>query len=144
MKASHSIAKEVADFLGWLNGLTCIEKHEDTCALRQAETCTWLLETEIYRSWRRGGSPFLWLEGKPGSGKSVLASSVIEELKRSRCVGEVLAFFYCDFRHERTTGAHEVMRSLLTHPQRHEAPHSSCVLHRAAPRAPSHRHRCTG
>ncbi|KAF9224620.1 ankyrin [Gyrodon lividus] len=106
--------KEVANFLRWLNGLACTVKHEDTYALRQAETCTWLPETEIYQSWRRGDIPFLWLEGKPGSGKSVLASSVIHDLKRSRYDEEVLVFFYCDFRNERSTSAPEVMRSLLT------------------------------
>ncbi|KAF8838331.1 ankyrin [Paxillus ammoniavirescens] len=104
--------QEVAAFLRWLDGLDCTEKHEDTCALRQAETCTWLLETDIYRSWRRGDISFLWLEGKPGSGKSVLASSVINDLHPSD--GEVLVFFYCDFRNERSTSAPEIMRSLLT------------------------------
>ncbi|KAF8840056.1 hypothetical protein BDN67DRAFT_1011775 [Paxillus ammoniavirescens] len=106
--------KDVERFLRWLNGLTCTRKHEDTCALRQAETCTWLPETETYQSWRCGDSPFLWLKGKPGSGKSVLASSVIDQLKSSLRDGEVLAFFYCDFRNERSTSAAEVMRSLLT------------------------------
>ncbi|KAF9225617.1 ankyrin [Gyrodon lividus] len=106
--------KEVTEFLRWLDGLDCTGKHEDTLELRQAETCTWLPETERYRSWRRGDISFLWLEGKPGSGKSVLASSVIDELEHSQRGGEVLVFFYCDFRNERSTNPPEIMRSLIS------------------------------
>jgi len=65
-----------------------------------------------------------------GAGKSVLAcvwaslssastdpgysSSVIDGLESSLQDGEVLAYFYCDFRDERSTSAAEVMRSLLS------------------------------
>ncbi|KAF8833384.1 hypothetical protein BDN67DRAFT_917123 [Paxillus ammoniavirescens] len=45
-----AVRKEVAAFLRWLDGLDCTERHEDIFALRQAETCTWLPETEIYQS----------------------------------------------------------------------------------------------
>ena len=65
-----------------------------------------------------------------GAGKSVLAyvyvsnisavltplyrSSVIHSLEESRRDGEFLAFFYCDFRNERSTRAAEAMRSILS------------------------------
>ncbi|KAG9311679.1 ankyrin repeat-containing domain protein [Chiua virens] len=49
-----------------------------------------------------------------GAGKSVLAASVIENLKEALEDGELLAFFYCDFRSERSTSAAEVLRSLLS------------------------------
>ncbi|KAG9312673.1 ankyrin repeat-containing domain protein [Chiua virens] len=49
-----------------------------------------------------------------GAGKSVLIASVIDGLECSLDDGEVLVFFYCDFRSERSTDAAEVMRSLLS------------------------------
>lgn len=65
-----------------------------------------------------------------GAGKSVLAyvcvscprtdidlgfsASVIEGLESALQDDEALAFFYCDFRNERSTNASEVMRSLLS------------------------------
>jgi len=65
-----------------------------------------------------------------GAGKSVLAcapvslsstgtnpcdsSSVIDGLESSLQDDEVLAYFYCDFRDERSTNAAEVMRSMLS------------------------------
>ncbi|KAF9233735.1 hypothetical protein BU15DRAFT_79803 [Melanogaster broomeanus] len=57
---------------------------------------------------------FLWVHGKPGAGKSVLISAVIERLSETASNGGVLAYFYCDFRTERSTHAFEVIRSLLT------------------------------
>lgn len=42
------------------------------------------------------------------------SASVIENLKDSLKDGEVLVFFYCDFRNERSTSAAEVMRSILS------------------------------
>ena len=42
------------------------------------------------------------------------SASVIDGLKSSAQDGEVLAYFYCDFRNDRSTSAAEVMRSLLS------------------------------
>ena len=42
------------------------------------------------------------------------SASVVDGLKSSLQDGEVLAYFYCDFRNERSTSAAEVMRSLLS------------------------------
>ena len=65
-----------------------------------------------------------------GAGKSVLAyvnacytpmipkcthrSSVIDSLEKTRREGVVLAFFYCDFRNERSTSSSEALRSILS------------------------------
>lgn len=40
-------------------------------------------------------------------------SSAIDSLETSRRKGEILAFFYCDFRSERSTSSAEVLRSIL-------------------------------
>ncbi|KAF8553343.1 hypothetical protein OG21DRAFT_1254816 [Imleria badia] len=64
--------------------------------------------------WSNTEDSFLWLHGKAGAGKSVLAASVIESLENSLKDGEVLVFFYCDFRNERSTSAAKVMRSILS------------------------------
>lgn len=42
------------------------------------------------------------------------SASVIEDLESALQDGDALAFFYCDFRNERSTSASEVMRSLLS------------------------------
>ncbi|KAJ0355809.1 hypothetical protein COL154_011228 [Colletotrichum chrysophilum] len=45
-------------------------------------TCEWLVqEGEGFKLWERDPKSFLWLNGKAGSGKSILSSSVIKYLK---------------------------------------------------------------
>ncbi|KAK1846472.1 ankyrin repeat-containing protein [Colletotrichum chrysophilum] len=52
----------------------------------------WLLKKRAFRMWRaESSSSVLWLHGIPGSGKTKLASLVIDELEQS----ETVAFFYC-------------------------------------------------
>ncbi|KAF8557484.1 ankyrin [Imleria badia] len=100
--------------LEWLHAWSCSEINERTLLLRQPDTCIWLPNTNAYRTWKNAENSFLWLHGKAGAGKSVLAASVIDTLKCSLQDGEVLAYFYCDFRNERSTSVAEVMRSLLS------------------------------
>ncbi|KAG6377683.1 ankyrin repeat-containing domain protein [Boletus reticuloceps] len=109
-KGEHKLEEVVK----WLDGLNCAEKQDDTLSLRQPDTCNWLFDTPQYKMWRDGGDSFLWLKGKPGAGKSVLASSVINSLETSLCKGEILAFFYCDFRNERSTSPAEALCSILS------------------------------
>ncbi|KAF8125623.1 ankyrin repeat-containing domain protein [Boletus edulis] len=106
-------AKKLDEIVKWLDGLNCAEKQDDTLALRQPNTCKWLLDTAQYKMWRDGGNSCLWLRGKPGAGKSVLASSVIDSVGTSLRKGESHAFFYCDFRSQRSTSSVEVLRSIL-------------------------------
>ncbi|OCK81309.1 hypothetical protein K432DRAFT_295813, partial [Lepidopterella palustris CBS 459.81] len=52
----------------------------------------WLLEKAAYRDWRAdSSSSVLWVHGIPGSGKTKLASLVIDDIKSSAHV----AYFYC-------------------------------------------------
>jgi hypothetical protein len=58
-----------------------------------------LLESEKYKTWKASSAAHLWLHGKAGCGKSVLCSTIIEDLKlhcRSD-MDSVLAFFYFSF-----------------------------------------------
>lgn len=62
--------KQLEDISEWLDGLDCTEKHEFTLDLRQSDTCTWLPDTDAYRTWRGGEHSFLWLHGKRTSFES--------------------------------------------------------------------------
>lgn len=49
--------------------------------LKQPGSCKWLTERTAFASWRAGTAPgMLWLVGRPGAGKSVLAGHVVEQL----------------------------------------------------------------
>lgn len=45
-------------------------------------SCEWLIGKDYYQSWRKSlDSSFLWLRGRPGAGKSVLAGHVVHDLR---------------------------------------------------------------
>ncbi|KAF8120720.1 hypothetical protein EV363DRAFT_71972, partial [Boletus edulis] len=97
------VSGKLNKLLGILRGLDCSRKHRETSSIRQSDTCTWLPATDAYKSWREGKDTFLWLQGKAGAGKTVLASSVINDLDNTKKDGELLVYFYCDFRTARST-----------------------------------------
>ncbi|GAM41921.1 hypothetical protein TCE0_042f15429 [Talaromyces pinophilus] len=56
-------------------------------------TCQWLLSTRTYKEWHQGiENGVLWLKGIPGSGKSVMAASIIQQLRKEKV--PVLYFFF--------------------------------------------------
>jgi len=52
---------------------------------RMNGTCQWIFTTQSYMGWKSQQiqDPVLWLCGKPGSGKTVLSASVVQELQRN-------------------------------------------------------------
>ncbi|KAF9232035.1 ankyrin repeat-containing domain protein [Melanogaster broomeanus] len=98
--------------LKWLDGLNCTVKHETTSKLRQGTTGEWLLNEKLYMDWRSSSIRFLWLAGKPGAGKSVLASTIIDNISSGLANNETLAYFYCDFGTPKSTRIMEILRSL--------------------------------
>ncbi|KAF9242326.1 Sec8 exocyst complex component-specific domain-containing protein [Melanogaster broomeanus] len=105
--------EQLKTVLEWFNPFDCTVKHETTLRQRQEQTCGWLFNVQQFIDWRSSLSQFIWLNGKPGAGKSVLAAAVIEKLSGSLQCGETLAYFYCDFGNSRCTSPKEVMSSLV-------------------------------
>lgn len=68
----------------------------DTIAQWSRGTCTWLLEHPQYLEWINGsGKALLWVTGAPGSGKTVLSSFVIDQMKSTKSPRHV-GFFFAD------------------------------------------------
>ena len=62
---------------------------------RAPGTGTWLYETNSFRQWRDSSHhASLWVKGPPGAGKSVLAASVVENLKHIEGDGTPVLFFF--------------------------------------------------
>ncbi|KAI1842336.1 hypothetical protein JX266_011504 [Neoarthrinium moseri] len=69
---------------------------------RVAGSCEWLLRKDSFMSWRQGvDTRFLWLRGRPGTGKSFLAGHVINTL---RSLGmDCCFFFFSESDHSKST-----------------------------------------
>ncbi|KAH9957397.1 hypothetical protein BC827DRAFT_1138077 [Russula dissimulans] len=83
------------------------------CGVNHKMTATWFTEGVTYKIWKARGS-LLWIRGKPGSGKSVLCSTIIEDLEDLRRAGLAsLAYYYFDFKDSGKQDRRGLLASLL-------------------------------
>ncbi|KAJ9634654.1 hypothetical protein H2199_008939 [Coniosporium tulheliwenetii] len=70
---------ERESFLNWISKIDFDKIHDDVYATKHPGTGDWLLRTQEFGDWLRSpNSTVLWCHGKPGAGKTVLASNVLE------------------------------------------------------------------
>ncbi|KAI0000135.1 hypothetical protein BJV74DRAFT_821797 [Russula compacta] len=80
----------------WLNPPDPSKNHNLACKARYGGSAVWYLQSKTFRSWKKNGS-LLWIRGKPGSGKSVFSSAIIEDIKNSReAKSDLIAYYYFD------------------------------------------------
>ncbi|KAF5548627.1 ankyrin repeat [Fusarium mexicanum] len=79
-------------------------------------TCNWLIqEGGDFTKWKREYKSFLWLNGKAGSGKSILSSSVIKHLKDQykNDPETAIAYFFFSFRNVEQQKVSVMLSSLI-------------------------------
>ena len=86
--------------------------HEMSRKLRSPGTGLWLTESQEFRQWLETDNARLWFYGIPGAGKTVLASTVIEEALRISGPTAAVAFFYCDYKITATQDLSHILCSL--------------------------------
>ncbi|RFN47649.1 nacht domain protein [Fusarium flagelliforme] len=82
---------------------------------RYPQSASWIFDTNEFENWAEGKtSPLLWCSGKMGSGKTILAASVIDFLltKRSRTKGTVM-FFFPRFDYPESLRAETTLRAVV-------------------------------
>ncbi|KAG5795862.1 hypothetical protein H9Q69_005080 [Fusarium xylarioides] len=68
--------------LNWLCAVDTSVQYRAAREKYSSGTCNWLIqESDDFKTWEKENKSFLWLNGKAGSGKSILSSSVIKYLK---------------------------------------------------------------
>ncbi|KAJ7059379.1 ankyrin repeat-containing domain protein [Mycena amicta] len=76
----------------WLKAPDARTNHNTARELHDGNTGNWLLRSFEYKSWKSTSSSLFWINGKPGAGKTIICSTVIEDLLVTP--GSVLAYFY--------------------------------------------------
>ncbi|KAH9044057.1 hypothetical protein EDB83DRAFT_1575968 [Lactarius deliciosus] len=72
--------------------------HDVAYELHHGGTAQWFFQGGMFDEWKSTGS-FLWIHGKPGSGKTVLCSAIVQEIVSLSKAGLAsMAYFYFDFR----------------------------------------------
>ncbi|KAJ7883628.1 ankyrin repeat-containing domain protein [Mycena olivaceomarginata] len=76
----------------WLKAPDARTNHNTARSLHDGSTGNWLVRSFEYRSWKSTLSSFFWINGKPGAGKTIICSTVIEDMLALS--GGVHAYFY--------------------------------------------------
>ncbi|KAH6619901.1 hypothetical protein C7974DRAFT_222932 [Boeremia exigua] len=107
---------ELTKILSWLGAPDHNIEHYAARKKHQKGTGEWLLQSEHYQKWFSGSSPLLWLHGKAGCCKTVLSSTVIEDIQHRIAIqhGTVLAFFYFTFSDSRKQTYRGLLLSTVT------------------------------
>jgi tetratricopeptide (TPR) repeat protein len=78
-------------------------------------TCSWFLQSKLYQQWRAAQGPSkskcLWIQGKPGSGKSVLAAQIIRDLKSLQ--DGVVTYALCKSGEENKSNLDDILRNII-------------------------------
>ena len=83
----------------WLSAPDPSLNHNAARAKRHANTGSWLIDCQKFADWKRNAQSFMWLHGIPGCGKSVLSSTLIDNVETycRQSPGRAMAYFYFDF-----------------------------------------------
>ncbi|KAF2233474.1 hypothetical protein EV356DRAFT_503548 [Viridothelium virens] len=85
--------------MAWLDiGKWDQECENELCRLSsrcQRGSCDWIFQTPKMKAWTRQGpqQTLVWMKGKPGSGKSVLCSKIIESLQNNS--SSTVLYYFC-------------------------------------------------
>ncbi|KAH9025901.1 hypothetical protein EDB84DRAFT_362632 [Lactarius hengduanensis] len=97
----------------WLSPADPSTNHNIARKAQHKGTAMWFFQGSIFIEWKSTGS-LLWIHGKPGSGKSVICSSVVQDIMAVCEAGSaVMAYFYFDFRDLKKQSRHDLLLSLV-------------------------------
>ncbi|KAH9037401.1 hypothetical protein EDB83DRAFT_2524665 [Lactarius deliciosus] len=98
----------------WLSPADPSTNHNIARKAQHKGTTVWFFQGSIFIEWKSTGS-LLWIYGKPGSGKSVICSSVIQDIMAVCEAGlAILAYFYFDFKDLSKQTCHDLLLSLVS------------------------------
>ncbi|PTB44819.1 hypothetical protein M441DRAFT_299452 [Trichoderma asperellum CBS 433.97] len=109
-------AKQYQSIMAWMN----IDESDQLAIMESimAEgrnypgTCAWILKNPKVSSWlqKRSESPILWLQGTPGSGKSVISTQLVTFMQTAKMF---VMYHFCTYLYMSSTIYEQILRSLL-------------------------------
>ncbi|KAH9046707.1 hypothetical protein EDB84DRAFT_632990 [Lactarius hengduanensis] len=98
----------------WVSPPDPSTNHNIACDASHKQTADWFFEGNKIKEWKSTGS-LLWIHGKPGAGKSILCSSIIQDaFVLSEAGLASVAYFYFDFRDTDKQSRHDLLLSLVS------------------------------
>lgn len=107
--------EKVSEALQWLSPLQYQQTQNDTYRQRHAGSLNWFLQSPEFQSWISEDSKVLFCPGIPGSGKTVLAATVINYLQEqfpNEVQDVAIAGIYCSFKARATQTTTNLLGSI--------------------------------
>lgn len=104
------------EIIRWLDSPSPASSHRNASAKHREATGAWLLDDVKFSEWKSHPSSVLWIQGCAGTGKTVLASAIINKLLEDceKLAKAGISFFYFDFNNQSTMQDHNrFLRSLI-------------------------------
>ncbi|KFY45994.1 hypothetical protein V494_00659 [Pseudogymnoascus sp. VKM F-4513 (FW-928)] len=79
-------------------------------------TCEWILKRKEFSAWGAAADPqLLFITGSPGIGKTMMSTFLVDELQKKveKAPGKILAYFFCDDKHQDQKTPTAILRSLI-------------------------------
>lgn len=96
----------------WLSDVNPAQKHSQFRSIWQPGTGRWIFDEPQYRRWVESQNSALFIHGIPGAGKTILASTIIEEISAVSPHG--LAYFYVRYSDYSSQRPLNILGSLLS------------------------------
>ncbi|KAL7948124.1 chromatin remodelling complex Rsc7/Swp82 subunit domain-containing protein [Trichoderma barbatum] len=109
-------AKQYQSIVSWLNmdesDQLAIFESISTEGRKHPGTCSWVLKNIKINSWLQSkpDTSVLWLQGTPGSGKSVMSTQIVNFMQTSKMF---VIYHFCTYLYTSSTTYEQILRSLL-------------------------------
>jgi hypothetical protein len=101
------------EILAWLSKVDTIKNHTAARSKSQAGTGEWFLLSPEYSSWLQRPRSLVWLHGIPGAGKTILCSTIIQDVKSRSSTDTACLYFYFDCGNVQKQSTTSMIYSLL-------------------------------
>jgi hypothetical protein len=111
----HSLQEnsQLSETHKWLAAPDLSSNYNKAREQRHPGTGSWFLEGQTFTHWKDSPHSFLWLYGLAGCGKTVLSTSVIENLEHQNNHSGTVIYFYFDFNDSTKQTLDSMARSLV-------------------------------
>jgi hypothetical protein len=99
----------------WLSTPDPSTNYQKALKQRQDDTGLWFLQSDQYTKWKTDTASSLWLYGIPGCGKTILSSTILQNVLQycDSDPGKVVAYFFFDFNDTQKQNPELMVRSLI-------------------------------
>ncbi|PYI24076.1 hypothetical protein BO99DRAFT_478635 [Aspergillus violaceofuscus CBS 115571] len=112
---SHARSVQDLEILDWLSTASYSDSQNNAQHHRASNTGDWFLNLPEYKEWKATPGKICWLHGAVGCGKSVLCSTIIQNIE-DYCEPDStrhFAYWYFQFSNDETQKVYNMMRSIL-------------------------------